>query len=63
MKRILFSLVVGLLPLHGAWAGIISAQEYANDAAFTFATGAVSLTGPLPNSETWGRRKFWAAPP
>ena len=32
-----------------AGAGIISALEYANDAAFSAATGATSLTGPLPN--------------
>ena len=30
-------------------AGIISAMEYVNDAAFSAATGAVSLTGALPN--------------
>lgn len=59
MRRLLFSLVVTLFPLH-AWAGIISAGPYANDAAFTAATGAASLTGPLPNlggvgtSETLG---------
>jgi hypothetical protein len=48
VKRTLFSLVVVLLPLQAAWAGIISATTYVNDAAFTAATGAVSLTGPLP---------------
>ena len=30
-------------------AGIVSAMEYLNDAAFSTATGAVSLTGPIPN--------------
>ena len=32
-----------------AGAGIVSAMQYANDTAFSTATGAVSLTGPLPD--------------
>jgi hypothetical protein len=66
VKRILFSLVVALLPLQAAFAGIIDADTYVNDAAFTAATGAVSLTGPLPDvgnvgtSETLGNATLTA---
>lgn len=51
MKRTALALVATtLIGWAGtAGAGIISALEYANDAAFSAATGAISLTGPLPN--------------
>ncbi len=48
MKRFALVAAICLVPLHAANAGIISAQEYVDDAAFSAATGAVSLTGPLP---------------
>ena len=41
--------LIGLLPAQWAGAGIVSVGTYANDAAFSAATGAVSLTGPLPD--------------
>ena len=51
MKRTGLALVVISVLGWGntANAGIISALQYANDAAFSAATGAVSLTGALPN--------------
>lgn len=49
MKRLLLTIAIGMLPVHAAFAGIISAMEYADDAAFRTATGAESLTGPLPD--------------
>ena len=51
MKRIALGLVVlSILGWGGvANAGIIDVSEYLDDAAFSAATGAVSLTGALPN--------------
>jgi len=49
MKKLLLTIAIGMLPVHAAFAGIISAMEYDDDAAFREATGAESLTGPLPN--------------
>jgi len=51
MKRIALGLaVLSILGWGGvANAGIIDASEYVNDAAFSAATGAVSLTGALPD--------------
>ena len=48
MKPFALVAAICLVPLHVANAGIISELEYADDAAFSAATGAVSLTGPLP---------------
>ena len=41
--------VAALLPFHSASAGIITAANYADDIAFSAATGATSLTGALPD--------------
>lgn len=49
MKRALLIGLLAMLPGQWAAAGIISADVYADDAAFSAATGAVSLTGPLPD--------------
>lgn len=48
IKRAIYTALLVLLPAHAAFAGIISAMEYTDDAAFSAATGATSLTGPLP---------------
>ena len=49
MKRAILIGLMGMLPIQWASAGIISAGLYADDAAFSAVTGAVSLTGPLPD--------------
>ena len=51
MKRIALGLATLLISAWGATAsaGIIAADEYIDDAAFSAATGAVSLTGALPD--------------
>ena len=51
MKHTRFALLTILILGWGATAnaGIISALEYADDTAFSAATGAVSLTGALPD--------------
>lgn len=45
---LLISLII--ITTQSATAGIISAQNYANDSAFSSATGAVCLTGALPST-------------
>ncbi len=46
-RVLVFALTIGFMG--AAQAGIISAGEYTDDAAFSAVTGAVSLTGPLPD--------------